>query len=84
MVFFVLFLMQGSKRGGQLAIWLGLLIDLGVIFTAAREQLFTTTANIISGKGTGVTLDSTGALSSGGGTGLQVPPEPIGVTLPSE
>jgi hypothetical protein len=87
MVFFVLFLMQGSKRGGQAAIWLGLMIDLGVIFAAAQEQLFSTVATMVSGKGLtsqGVTLDSTGGLSSGGGTGLQVPAQPTGVTLPDE
>ncbi len=84
MVFFVLFLMQGSKRGAQAAIYLGLLIDLGVIYSAAQEQLFSTTAAEVTGKGTGVQLDSAGGLSDGSGKGLDVPPEPVGVTLPSE
>lgn len=57
-LFFVLFLMSGSKRGGQFAIWFGLLVDLGIIFTAARGQAFTTLADEISGKGTGITLDA--------------------------
>lgn len=63
-VFFVLFLMTGSKRGGQVAVWFGLLVDLGVIFTAARRQSFTDIADMISGKGTGITLvDATSKLS---------------------
>lgn len=75
-VFFVLFLMTGSKRGGQAAIWFGLLVDLGVIFTAARGQVFTTTADEISGKGTGITLDAaTSALNV---------PHPEQVQLPDE
>lgn len=53
-VFFVLFLLAGSKRGGQAAVWFGLLIDLAAILTAARSQTFSTTADIIAGKGTGV------------------------------
>lgn len=57
-LFFVLFLMSGSKRGGQFAIWFGLLVDLGIVFTAARGQAFTTLADEISGKGTGITLDA--------------------------
>lgn len=57
-LFFVLFLMTGSKRGGQFAIWFGLLVDLGIVFTAARGQSFTTLADEISGKGTGITLDA--------------------------
>jgi hypothetical protein len=85
-VFFVLFLLQGSKRGAQAAIWFGLLIDLGVIFTAAREQLFSTVATEVSGAGLGaqgVTLDSAGNLDNGGG-GIQPPVTPAGVTLPDE
>lgn len=76
-VFFVLFLMQGSKRGGQAAVWLGLLIDLGIIFTAARGQTFSTTADIVSGKGTGV---ETAAMTSA----LTVPQPQPGVTFPDE
>lgn len=75
-VFFVLFLMTGSKRGGQVAVWFGLLIDLGVVFTAARGQSFTTIADMISGKGTGVTLTAaTGALDA---------PHPEQMKLPDE
>lgn len=59
-VFFVLFLMTGSKRGGQAAIWFGLLVDLGVIFTAARGQTFSTAASEVSGQGSGITLDAAG------------------------
>lgn len=85
MVFFVLFLLQGSKRGSQFAIWLGLLIDIGVIYTAAQESLFSTVSQEVSGKGvTGVTLDDSGKLVGGGGVGIDPPPEPVGVTLPSE
>jgi hypothetical protein len=55
-VFFVLFLMTGSRRGGQIAMWFGLLVDLGIIFTAAKGETFTTLSDMISGKGTGVKL----------------------------
>jgi hypothetical protein len=75
-VFFVLFLMTGSKRGGQVAIWFGLLVDLGVIFTAARGQTFTSISDMISGKGTGVSLASaTNALDA---------PHPEQMKLPDE
>lgn len=75
-VFFVLFLMTGSQRGGQAAIWFGLLVDLGIIFTAARSQTFTTLSDMIAGKGTGVTLDAvTTALAA---------PHPDQVQLPDE
>lgn len=77
MVFFVLFLMTGSKRGGQAAIWLGLIIDLGIIFTAARGQHFTTLASEVSGKGSGIELT---AMQEG----LKVPETPPGVQLPDE
>jgi hypothetical protein len=76
-VFFVLFLMTGSKRGGQAAVWMGLLIDLGIIFTAARAQTFSTTADEIAGKGSGVTTDA--ATSA-----LTPPVVPPGVTFASE
>ena len=75
-VFFVLFLMTGSQRGGQVAVWFGLLVDLGVIFTAAKGQSFTTISDMISGKGTGVTLtDATSALDA---------PHPEQMKLPDE
>jgi hypothetical protein len=84
-VFFVLFLMQGSRRGAQAAVWLGLLVDLGIVFTAARGQTLKTTADIIAGQGTGIQLTSAGDISgSGGGKGLDVPPQPEGVQLPDE
>ena len=77
-VFFVLFLMTGSKRGGQAAIWFGLLVDLGVIFTAARGQTFTTVASEISGKGTGATLDAATTTSN------LAAPHPDQMQLPDE
>jgi len=52
-IFFILFLLAGTK-GGKAAVWFGLLVDLGVIFTATRENVLTDTANIVAGKGTGV------------------------------
>lgn len=62
-VFFVLFLMTGSKRGGQVAVWFGLLVDLGIVFTAARRRSFTDIADMVSGKGTGISLvDATSKL----------------------
>jgi len=57
-LFFVLFLLSGSKRGGQFAIWFGLLVDLGIVFNAARSQTFSTLSDEISGQGTGISLDS--------------------------
>lgn len=75
-VFFVLFLMAGSKRGGQAAMWFGLLVDLAIVLQAARSQTFSTTADIIAGKGTGV--DSTTLASSTTAT------EPTRVQLPDE
>jgi len=82
-VFFVLFLMQGSKRGAQAAVWFGLLVDLGIVFTAAKSQTFSTTADIISGKG--MPVQTLGAKGDGTGnqpSALTVPPEPEGVQLP--
>lgn len=76
-VFFVLFLMTGSKRGGQAAIWLGLIVDLGIVFTAARGQHFTTLASEIAGQGSGVELTAMH-------DALKVPPTPAGVQLPDE
>lgn len=75
-VFFVLFLMAGSKKGGQAAVWFGLLVDLGVVFSAARTQTFSTMADIISGKGTGV--DTTTLTSS------TTEAEPQRIQLPDE
>lgn len=60
-VFFVLFLLSGNSKSGKAAAWFGLLIDLGIVFTATSQSQFTTMADIISGKPTGVdqaTLDS--------------------------
>lgn len=85
-VFFVLFLMTGSKRGGQAAMWFGLLIDLGIVFTAAKGETFTTLADMISGKGSGIQLTSaTGAatVSTDTTSGL-VAPHPEPAKLPDE
>jgi hypothetical protein len=76
-VFFVLFLMTGSKRGGQAAIWIGLIIDLGVVFTAARAQTLATASDEISGTGSGITLDASN-------TALTAPPVPARIQLPDE
>jgi hypothetical protein len=88
-IFFVLFLMQGSKRGAQLAVWFGLLVDLGVVFTAARKQTFSTMSDIIGNKGTpaGAQLTSDVSGSSTGGSlasALSVPQTPPGTQLPDE
>jgi hypothetical protein len=86
-VFFVLFLMQGSRRGAQFAIWFGLLVDLGVIFTAARSQTFTTISDIIGNKGTPAGVQLTAAGDKAGATpGLpfDAPPTPSGTQLPDE
>jgi hypothetical protein len=85
-VFFVLFLMQGSRRGAQAAVWFGLLVDLGIIFTAARGQTLSSMADVISGKGLPVQTLSAGTTSDTGNqaSALTAPPTPEGVTLPDE
>jgi hypothetical protein len=85
-VFFVLFLMQGSRRGAQAAVWFGLIVDMGIVFTAGRGQTLSTTADIVSGKGVqGITLTSAGDIQGGSaGSGINPPPEPEGVQLPDE
>lgn len=88
-IFFVLFLMQGSKRGAQFAVWFGLLVDLGVIFTAARSQTFSTMADMIGNKGTPagtqtVSADSGGSAAPSSGDRFGVPATPPGTQLPDE
>jgi hypothetical protein len=85
-VFFVLFLMQGSRRGGQAAVWFGLIVDMGIVFTAGRGQTLSTTADIVSGKGIqDIQLTSAGDIQGGSaGSGINPPPEPQGVQLPDE
>lgn len=75
-VFFILFLLAGSKAGKS-AVWFGLLIDLGILFTAATENVLSDTASLISNTsvGGGSTL-----LASGGN--LDQPEPPPSVTLP--
>lgn len=53
-VFFILFLVAGSRSGGKAAAWFGLLIDVGIGLHAASEAEFSSLAGIISGQGTGV------------------------------
>jgi hypothetical protein len=53
-VFFVLFLMTGSKRGGEAAMWFGLLVDLGIVYKAAQSGDIGNFALLVSGKGLGV------------------------------
>jgi hypothetical protein len=57
-IFFVLFLMSGSKRGSQAASAFGALIDLGILYAAAQKQDVSTFVNLITGKGdtSGTTL----------------------------
>lgn len=75
-VFFILFLLAGSKAGKS-AVWFGLLVDLGILFTAATENVLSDTASLISNTsvGGGSTL-----LASGGN--LDQPEPPPSVTLP--
>lgn len=51
-VFFVLFLMSGTK-GGKAAVWFGLLVDLGILFTAASQGATTQLIAVIQGVPTG-------------------------------
>jgi hypothetical protein len=53
-VFFVLFLVGGSKNAGKAAAWFGLLIDIGILFNAVQETQISSLADIIRGQGTGV------------------------------
>lgn len=63
-VFFVLFLVAGSEKAGKAAAWFGLLVDLGIAFTATTEGQFTTLADIFSSTGTGAGTDKTILASS--------------------
>jgi hypothetical protein len=73
-VFFVLFLMSGTK-GGKAAVWFGLLIDLGILFTAATEGATAQIADVL----TGVPLGGDVLTASSDST---EPPPPV--TLPSD
>jgi hypothetical protein len=77
MVFFVLFLLAGTK-GGKAAVWFGLLVDFGILFTAATENVLADTASVISGQPVGT--NSTTLAASGGS--LDQPEPPPSVTLP--
>lgn len=50
-LFFILFLFTGSKRGGEFAMWFGLLIDIAVAFRALQKNNFTRLASGLSGQG---------------------------------
>ena len=64
-VFFVLALMANS-RAGRVAVYVGLLIDLGLVFTTYREGTLKKTGELIAGKPTGEAGNST----DGGGTAV--------------
>ena len=65
-VFFVLALMANSKAG-RVAVYVGLLIDLGLVFTTYREGTLKKSGDLIAGRPV-----STGANTTGGG-GTAVP-----------
>jgi hypothetical protein len=50
-LFFILFLFTGSKRGGEFAMWFGLLIDVAIAFRALQKNNFTRIASGLSGQG---------------------------------
>jgi hypothetical protein len=71
--FFVLFLLANNAKAGKAVAWFGLLIDVGIIFTAYQESEFTVLTDIIKGNPTGV--DQTVLLKS---TNVPEPtPEPL-------
>lgn len=49
MIFFVLFLMAGTKLG-KAAGWFGLLVDLGVLFTATQDGAIKQLASVVQGQ----------------------------------
>jgi hypothetical protein len=79
-VFFVLFLLAGSKAG-KAAVWFGLLVDLGIVFTAVNQNVLSDTATLISD--TAVGGGTATLLSAGGGGDLEQPEPPPAVTLPT-
>lgn len=52
-VFFILFLFAGTK-GGKAAVWFGLLIDLGIIYTASSQDVIVNLTSALKGQPTGV------------------------------
>lgn len=78
-VFFVLFLLAGTKAG-KAAVWFGLLIDLGIVFTAAQHNVLSDTATLISSS---TVSGGTATLTSAGGGNLEQPEPPPAVTLPA-
>jgi hypothetical protein len=80
-IFFVLFLLAGTKAG-KAAMWFGLLVDLGIVFTATTQNVFADLASAVQGKpitdpSTGEALDTATLTAS---TSVDEP-EPA-VTLP--
>lgn len=79
-VFFILFLLAGSKAG-KAAVWFGLLVDLGIVFTAVNANVLSDTATLLSD--TAVGGGTATLLSAGGGGDLEQPEPPPAVTLPT-
>lgn len=50
-VFFILFLISAGKRGSKIAALFGVLIDLGVLFTAVNKGSISDLASLVQGKG---------------------------------
>src|SRR5215469_2234453 len=76
-VFFVLFLMAGTEKLGKFAAWFGLLVDLGILFTAVQDDTVKTIGMALTGQPTGVKL--TDVVKS-----TTVPEPTTGVQLPDE
>jgi hypothetical protein len=49
--FFVLFLLTSSKRGGEFAMYMGLLVDIGILYRAVQKGNLTNFTSAISGQG---------------------------------
>jgi hypothetical protein len=75
-VFFILFLAAGSPKAGKAAAWFGLLVDLGIVFTAYQASFFDSLTSLVQGAPTGVDQATLLAATSVG--------EPARTQLPDE
>lgn len=50
-VFFVLFLFSSGKHGSKAAAWFGVLVDLGILFTAVNKNALADFSSLVQGNG---------------------------------
>jgi hypothetical protein len=50
-VFFILFLMSSGQRASRVAAWFGVLVDLGILFTAVNSNAISDFASLVQGNG---------------------------------